>query len=576
MVFLFAFLLYSNTFNHSFTLDDEIYYSKNKYVQKGLAGISSLFTKGSTSGFKETGKRDLYRPLVVLSFAIEKEIFNNSPKASHVIQPLLYALACFLFYIFLKEIFSKYHPVIPLAIALLFASHPVHTEAAAGIKSRDELLSFIFTVLCLRNIVAYGTGRNFSSLFFALFFFFCALLSKESAVSLMVTAPLALFVFFSAHPSRSIGTKGSPRAIPLPSGRQASWNKRAALGSAGLLFLYCLIPLSLFVFLRMKAIPFSTVAIPPDLINNSLMAAETTGEMLATNFLLLLEYLQLLFFPFNLSYDYSYNQFPVTGWQNPLVIFSAVIFLPLLIYALRNLHRKSLIAFGILWAMISMFPVSNLVLKIDATIGLRFLFTPSAGVCMAAVLVIAKVMRHELFASENYRTRNFALILIPVLVIFSYQTFSRNRDWKNNFTLFSADVKKCPDSARIHGNLAFEYVLKAMKEQDEKTKTGFLKNAEAHYLQSLEIYPAFFESQYNLGLVYHSMNDTAGFKAWMYKSMELKPQHPNPYKEMGRLYYNTQQFDSAAFYLEKTMERNPLDAEAGNVLQYLKLILDKE
>ena len=99
-VFIFSFLLGANTLKHSFTVDDEIYYSGNKISQKGIAGIKDMFTKGSTSGFKETGKKDLYRPLVMLSFGMEKELFNNNPHASHFMQVMLYACCCVALYSF--------------------------------------------------------------------------------------------------------------------------------------------------------------------------------------------------------------------------------------------------------------------------------------------------------------------------------------------------------------------------------------------------------------------------------------------------------------------------------------------
>lgn len=99
ILFVFSFLIGINTLNHSFTVDDEIYYSGNKISQKGIAGIKEMFTRGSTSGFKETGKKDLYRPIVMLSFGLEKDLFNNNPRAfsfytNHTVCMCLCNLVC--------------------------------------------------------------------------------------------------------------------------------------------------------------------------------------------------------------------------------------------------------------------------------------------------------------------------------------------------------------------------------------------------------------------------------------------------------------------------------------------------
>ncbi|HKR04978.1 MAG TPA: hypothetical protein VJY62_10105, partial [Bacteroidia bacterium] len=152
-VFIFSLLLGINTIYHDFTLDDEIYYSENKISQKGVAGIKDMFSKGSTSGFKETGKKDLYRPLVMLTFGMEKDLFNNKPHASHLVQIVLYAFCCAALYSLMNIFFSSFHFLIPLLITLLFASHPVHTEVIASVKSRDELLAFLFSILSLRQFI---------------------------------------------------------------------------------------------------------------------------------------------------------------------------------------------------------------------------------------------------------------------------------------------------------------------------------------------------------------------------------------------------------------------------------------
>ena len=72
VIFLFAFLLYANTLNHGYVLDDDVVYLKNKDVQAGLSGIPSILHHSFIYGF--TGHNDQsYRPVVLIIYAVEKE-----------------------------------------------------------------------------------------------------------------------------------------------------------------------------------------------------------------------------------------------------------------------------------------------------------------------------------------------------------------------------------------------------------------------------------------------------------------------------------------------------------------------
>ena len=77
-IFVFAFLLYANTLNHGYVLDDDVVYLKNKDVQAGFSGIKSILHHSFIYGF--TGHNDQsYRPVVSILFAIEKQFFGNNP-----------------------------------------------------------------------------------------------------------------------------------------------------------------------------------------------------------------------------------------------------------------------------------------------------------------------------------------------------------------------------------------------------------------------------------------------------------------------------------------------------------------
>src|ERR1035437_4957418 len=108
IVFAFAFLLYANTLNHGYVLDDDVVFLKNRNVQAGISGIKDILTHSFTYGF--TGINDKYqsyRPVVLIVYAIEKDFFGNKPHTGHFINVLLFALSCVLLFRLMKNIFPE-------------------------------------------------------------------------------------------------------------------------------------------------------------------------------------------------------------------------------------------------------------------------------------------------------------------------------------------------------------------------------------------------------------------------------------------------------------------------------------
>ena len=85
-------ILYGNTVNYDFTVDDNVFYGKHSSVQKGLSGIGETFTYGSLEKYNGMTGVQPYRPVTLSSFAVQKELFNNDPGKAHFINVLLYAL----------------------------------------------------------------------------------------------------------------------------------------------------------------------------------------------------------------------------------------------------------------------------------------------------------------------------------------------------------------------------------------------------------------------------------------------------------------------------------------------------
>ena len=184
-------------------MDDELVTINHRLTAKGVSAIPDIFTSPyyqDASGYSYE-----YRPMVLVSFAIEHEIFGDNAHISHFFNVLLYALCCLLLYKVLLLLFRNYSPVLSVAIALLFAAHPAHSEVVCSIKNRDEILGLLFAFLTLyTGLRSLEKSRAWLILPAAIFFAF-ALMSKVSVVSFAAIVPLALILFGNTDFFRLIG-----------------------------------------------------------------------------------------------------------------------------------------------------------------------------------------------------------------------------------------------------------------------------------------------------------------------------------------------------------------------------------
>ena len=112
LLILLALALHVNTLFNDYVLDDIVVMSQNTFVQKGFKGIPEILTTDYVKGYSSStsvlsGAR--YRPLLLISFAIEHQFFGASPFVSHLINILLFALlVALLFNLLNKYIFHTH------------------------------------------------------------------------------------------------------------------------------------------------------------------------------------------------------------------------------------------------------------------------------------------------------------------------------------------------------------------------------------------------------------------------------------------------------------------------------------
>lgn len=581
-------IFYGNTLLNGYALDDVISITMNSFTKSGFKGIPDLLSKDSFYGFigsasELSGGR--WRPLALVTFATEIQLFGNDhPFISHLGNLLLFMLTVFMLFQLLNKYFFR--SVFPAFVAtLLFAVHPIHTEVVANIKSRDELLSFLFLILTLYFALQYFLeGKKTAKLLLSILFYFLALLSKENGITFIAILPLT-FYFFTKEKIKNI-------AVTTVS---------------------FLITAVLYMAFRVAVIGFVNKHITE--VMNAPYLYATATEALATKLLVLGKYIVLLFYPNPLSYDYSYNQIPYTGFSDWRVGLSVIVQAALLIFAFIKLKEKNIFAYGILFYFFSIFIVSNLLVDTGGVMGERFLYQPSFGfcICIAALLQLGF---SKLTFSHPAKVSVAGVLLFAILFLSGYKTISRNAEWRNDKILFTTDVRTCPNSARTNNGAGTSYILISDETKDSTLKKSLLDSALYHLKRALQIHPGYDDPWLNLGVVYNRLGDTYQAEAmWdtvraknakhpklkefdvvlaksfyndalrsgqkkdftrcineFYHSLRYDSVNADTWYNLGGAYFTIQRFDSARVCFTKALQLKPDYEEAARGLGALNAI----
>ena len=278
---------------------------------------------------------------------------------------------------------------------------------------------------------------------------------------------------------------------------------------------------------------------------------------------ILLKYAVLLFFPLILCYDYSYAQIPVQSITNIWVLLSLLFYLFITIFAFYNLRRKDWIASGILFCLITLGPISNMFYLIGTTMAERLLFTPSLGFCLVATFFLLKLKQETgsevLLTKANYISnqlfsinRKLFVMVLLILTLYSIKTFTRNKFWKDNVTLFGHDVKIANRSARAHYNwgICLLYDVRDSESSPDR-KNAVLEEAIAELNKATLIYPEYNLAFRNLAIAYNFKNDVIN-EIKSYESLLQIETLPDTavFYSLGLLYSKNNQYDQALSILD--------------------------
>jgi protein O-mannosyl-transferase len=142
LVALAAFAVYANTLKNGFVWDDHVLIVNNPFVQD-WANVRKLFSADYYAGVATSDVENAARPMWILSALVDVKLWGLFPAGHHLTSAVLHSLNSLLVFALGASLGGL---AVALMAGLLFAVHPVHTEAVAAVGFRADLLAAFFAL----------------------------------------------------------------------------------------------------------------------------------------------------------------------------------------------------------------------------------------------------------------------------------------------------------------------------------------------------------------------------------------------------------------------------------------------
>ena len=478
LTILTGFALYSFSLSAPFkTMDDNFSIIENPLIQS-FDNVGEIFT---SSFFKS---ETYYRPMVYLTFMIERHFFDLNSFYFYLTNILLHLASSLIVFFLLKILLRDEAPWVAAVCAFLFCVHPVHWEAVSNIPGRAILLCGFFVFcsmyLFLRASAREGGAVKFSQYAFSLVFFALALFSKETAA--MLPAVLC-FLCFMTGPQSGLG--GGQSDVISPSGHQWLISVRSMIAQRFMKVIPYFVLLAGYLILR-RAVG----------ITNVYDWGSVSRRVLAfVTFLRgMFDYVRIMILPLGLRYDRSAQVFAEVFsfevWATIAVYVTAAVVL--IMDRCRRWKQLELVErFFLIWVAIQFFPVSQIYAAVVVRPGYislaeHFLYIPSVPMIALIVLAVNRICKW-ICKTGCVNPKVLIIIAFAYIVFLMLTTVQQNIYSSSETSMFERTLEYDPHNNRIRNSLALGYV-----------KQGNIVKAEQHFREVLKADP--FDVRARIGL----------------------------------------------------------------------------
>ncbi|KAG7455882.1 hypothetical protein MATL_G00245810 [Megalops atlanticus] len=569
-----ALVLYLNTLGADFCYDDSRAIKTNQDLLPETPWTNIFYDDFWGTLLTHSGSHKSYRPLCTLSFRLNHALGGLEPWGYHLVNVTLHAAVTGLFARLSRLLLGG--GCWTLMAGVLFASHPVHTEAVAGVVGRADVgaaLFFLLSLLCYARHCRLrpSSARCWAWLLGSLALAACSMLWKEQGVTVLaVSAAYDVFVFHRLKLRQAIGLLCKRK-------------------NASLLWSVCLLATWGAVLLAGRLYWMGNK--PPNFSNSDNPAADSSSLLTRTLTFLYLPAANvwLLLCPNTLSFDWSMDALPLlrtlADWRNLHTVAFYAALLLLAWFGLRspaklreangkahvangksstNGHSchpdpehagpglepprsaengtknhcvpktslpttENVVVFSLGLLAIPFLPATNLFFYVGFVIAERVLYIPSMGFCLLLTVGI-----RALYVRLRRRTSRTLLLYCSaaLVLLYSVKTVLRNQDWHNEEMLYRSGITVNP--AKAWGNLG-----NVLKNQ------GKMAEAERAYRNALYYRRNMADMLYNLGLLLQENNKFSEALHYYKLAIGSRPTLASAYLNTGIVLMNQGRLDEA-------------------------------
>lgn len=523
ILFLVTFGLYANNLNNELFWDDLDWISNNPRVHEFSGdNVKSWFTENTLAGIGL--KSNYYRPFLFATFTANHVIHQDKPFGYHLVNNLLHAGNAVLVFILLFFVLKKRWSA--FLVALLFAVHPLQTEAITYIAGRGDPLNvfwMLISLLAVRKLYEQPDKKIrwyiISSITVVL-----AILSRETAIIFPFLAMVYAVAFLETgrfwQTIRGAFVKTLPYFV--------------------IVFIYGILRLTVLNF--ENTLNFYAVANP---------YTESLFVRMYTFLSILLSYARLLVWPSGQHMERGATVF-LNPWYWQVIV--PILALVLILWLIRKNYKKSwnsgvpavsnVLVFAFGWFFINLGPTSG-VTPINALMYEHWLYLAMVGPITALIVLGDRLILDQ-------AKRKIAVCFVIVLaVVGGWLSVKRNALWGNPIAFFEDILRYEPASARVNNNLANHYA-----------SIGDLAKAEEHYWKAVESNDSFPQPYFNLGTLLMERNDIRGAIEVFEKAIKADPYFPNAYDQLSVIYASQGNLVKAREMVKKFIELQPINPMA--------------
>ena len=518
-----AALPYLNTLRNGFVSDDGMQVLDNPYIRSFHHWAKIFTTPVSSYVGVETPK--YYRPLMNVGYLLCYQVFGPHAFGFHLVNIVLHVLVVGAVFLLTKRMYQDRN--LALMAAVLFAIHPIHIEAVAWIAAVPDLQLSLFYLLTFWLFLAVARpGGRFSYLAQLAMAgsFVLALLSKEQAVTL----PLLATVYEHFYRADRAETRPAQKVL-----------RYAVLWLLTVLYL----------LFRVRVLG----ALSSGWGNYGL----TWYQAFVSAIALVGQYLWKVLWPVDLRVFCPFH--PSGGLFDPAVVggVAALAVSCALFFFLWRRARS--LSFGLLWILVPLVPVLNARWMPSVVFAERYLYLPSVGFCWLLGWGFL-----GLWARASARgavwSRALATAFVLLVALCSFRIVTRNRDWKNDLTLYTNTLAACPDAFYVREFLGTTY-----------WEMGDAESAEREWHEALKMAPQDPYTLGDLGMVCLKNQQYPEAVDFLKKSLEFDPNNAASHLYLGVAYMDTHSLELAEPELRTAVSLFPLNSNARNALGKLYL-----